>query len=189
MPVKSDEEKRHTLSSTKALFQEIKSSAGCSDEKIAETLSLEAEKVYADPEQITGAFVSQYRGGHKAASLKRRKQFAEIALKLGWGGHICWLTLHERAFGEALYDTEPEVSKHFAKIEKALDSLLAMREHPPQLIFDLISKVKQLASRYDVPPDISGIVDTNYGPMWMRVQLTPLAAVNQPNSEATTIIG
>lgn len=179
MPLKSDEEKLHSLSSTRALFREIKELSGCSAEQLAERLSTEAERIYVEPEKISGCILRQYLGGYKPASLRRRKQVAEIALMLGWGRDVCLFTLYERPYGEELYNAWPEVSQYFAWIEKGLDGLISMRVEQRQIVSDLISMITHLAKRHDQPPALEGLVDTDNGPMWMNIDLKPLAQVDR----------
>jgi hypothetical protein len=179
MPLKSEEEKLHSLSSTQALFREIKELAKCSADQVAERLSTEAEKIYSDPVNISGSILRQYLGGYKSASLARRKQVAEIALKLGWGGDNCYFTLCERPYGEAIYDARLDISRYLAWIEKGVDGLIALRTEQRQIVFDLISIVTRVAKRHDEPPAMDGLVDTDYGPMWMKIDLKPLTQVGK----------
>jgi hypothetical protein len=66
-----------------------------------------------------------------------------------------------------------------ARIEKGVDGLIALRTEQRQIVFDLISIVTRVAKRHDEPPAMDGLVDTDYGPMWMKIDLKPLTQVGK----------
>ena len=149
----SEKDRVQSCLETQKLAREVKQLSGRSADKLADELSSEFYKSGREVD-ISGGLFRQYLSGKSSASLKRRRDIALAAEKLGYNGHECgqtlywaWVTLELGLKpGMVSFDLARETKGPLRKLEQALGELLDLGYDESDILFSIEMKMRTLTS-------------------------------------------